>query len=281
VYSVCIAAALLASPASAEEALATNLGVEGVYYLRWKGPALEAAPVDDDAPLVLRIAAVTPDGDDSLYELRYIGSRAGKLDLRQSLRRVDGQPLTGMAPIMVSVKNILPDSHDGELADRSVSGVPRAWRYRLLLAAAVVIWIVPLAWLVIRRITRRRPAPAVAAEERPLTLADQLRPLVEAAMTGRLSTLQQARLERLLIAYWRQRLDLADCPINEAVARMRRHPPSAALLGKLDEWLHQPPRRQTVDVAEILRPYRDHAPLDLATTGGAVPDRELVEEASL
>ena len=63
----------------------------------------------------------------------------------------------------------------------------------------------------------------------------------------------------MLIAYWRERLDLAGCSIGEALARMRRHPPSAALLGKLDEWLHQRPGRHVVDVAEILRPYRDHA----------------------
>jgi len=52
------------------------------------------------------------------------------------------------------------------------------------------------------------------------------------------------------------------------------------LLGKLDEWLHQPPRRQTVDVAEILRPYRDQAALNEVVPDDAVLGRALVEEAS-
>jgi hypothetical protein len=258
-----------ASAAHAEEPLTTNLGVEGAYYLRWKGPALEAAPVDDDAPLVLRIADITSDGDSAIYELRYIGSRAGQHDLQKLLRRADGRPLTGMQPILVTVRNVLAENHDGELEDRSVAGIARAWRYRLLLAAAGILWAVPLVWLLARRITRRRTAPATTVAEQPATLADQLRPLVEAAVAGRLSTLEQARLERMLIAYWRQRLDLAGCPIEESLARMRRHAPSAALLGKLDEWLHQRPRQQSVNISEILRPYRDHAPLE----------REFVEEA--
>ena len=162
--------------------------MEGVYYLRWKGPALEAAPVDDDAPIVLRIAGVARDGDDSLYELRYIGSRAGRHDLRNSLRRVDGQPLAGMEPILVSVKNILPEDHDGELEDRAVAGVARAWHYRLDAgrggrALGRAAGVAPGA----ANRPPRRPAKR-DREAPPLTLADQLRPLVEAAVAGRLST---------------------------------------------------------------------------------------------
>ncbi len=261
--------------AHADEDLATNVGMEGVYYLRWQGPALEATPVDDDAPIVLRIANIARDGDISLYELRYIGSRAGRHDLRNSLRRVDGQPLSGMEPILVSVKNILPEDHDGELEDRAVGRVARAWHYRLILVAACVLWAVPPLWLLGRRIAGRSARQIPTAEALPLTLADQLRPLVEAAVAGRLSTLEQARLERILIAYWREQLDLAGCSIGEALARMRRHPPSAALLGKLDEWLHQRPGRHVVDVAEVLRPYGDHAPLD-----STVLEAVLLEEAT-
>jgi hypothetical protein len=269
-----IASCLFAtSSALAVEPVTTNLGVEGVYYFRWNGPALEAAPVDDDAAVVLRIAGVTREGDGAIYELRYIGSLAGRHDLQKLLRRVDGQPLADIDPIIVAISNVLPEDHDGELEDRSVAGVARAWRYRLLLAAAALLWAVPIVWLIVRRITRRRVLPAIILEESPLTLADQLRPLVEAAIDGRLSTLEQARLERMLIAYWRERLDLASCSIDEAVARMRQHPPSAALLGKLEEWLHQRPRGRMVDVSEILRPYRDHAPLDRNAL-----DRELVAE---
>ena len=253
----------------------TNIGAEGVYYLRWKGPALEATPVDDDAPIVLRIAGIARDGDVALYELRYIGSRAGRHDLRNSLRRIDGQPLAGMEPIIVTVKNILPEDHDGELEDRAVAGVARAWRYRLTLAAVGVLWAGPLLWLLGRRIALRRARQPEIIEEPPRTLADQLRPLIEAAIAGGLTTLQQARLERMLIAYWRERLDLAGCPIDEALARMRRRPPSAVLLEKLDEWLHQRPGRREIDVAEILRPYRDHAPLD-----STVLDSALVEEVT-
>ena len=65
----------------------------------------------------------------------------------------------------------------------------------------------------------------------------------------------------MLIAFWRERLDLAGLPMHEALARLRRHEPSADCLSSLDQWLHDRPGRHTVDVAAILRPYRDHAPL--------------------
>src|SRR6476660_4250259 len=68
----------------------TTIGVEGVRTLRHQGPALEAKPLDGRAPLVLRIAHVTEDGNAKIYDLRYVGVQPGSFDLRDFLRRVDG-----------------------------------------------------------------------------------------------------------------------------------------------------------------------------------------------
>jgi hypothetical protein len=249
--------------------IVTKIGIEGVYYLRASGPTLEAAPVEDDAPIVLRIASITPDaassvaksgGKASIYELRYIGTKAGQHDLRKSLLRIDGEPIKAMEPMMVTVESTLPSKHDGELEDRALSRVAMPWPYRATLAVVGLLWITGLVgYILLRRL--RRP---VLHEEMPLaepvTRGDELCQLVELAVAGRLSTEEQARLERMLIAFWRVRLDLENCPIDEALARMRCHGRTAVLLEQLDVWLHRRPGGQPSNVQEILRPYRNHVP---------------------
>jgi len=254
----CLVALVTASAFGQDQpALETTVGMEGLYYLRTRGPALVARPVDDKAPVVLRIADVAQDGGSAIYELRYAGMVPGVHDLRDFLERVDGQRLTGLEPILVAVHKALPDNHDGQLVELAVPGLARAWMYRLGLAAVGVLWLLPMAWIVVKRLARRRsaPKPMRAAEE---TLADQLQPLIEAAVAGQLTTEDQARLELLLIAYWREQLDLSGCSALEALARMRGHPDCGALLAQLERWLHEPPGRHRVDVGAILLPYRDH-----------------------
>ncbi len=237
--------------------------MEGVYYLRHHGSAVEALPVDDNSPVVLRIAEAVDDGGATICEIRYIGVKPGRYDLRDYLRRADGEPLAGIEPIPVSIRSVLPANHNGQLDELPRLPLPRAWPYRLSLAVAGGLWLVPVAWLTVRRIARRRGRPKALPAGEP-TLADQLRPLVEAAVLGRLSTAEQARLERLLIAYWRTRLDLAGCSVAEALVRLRENPESAAPMAELEQWLHCRPGSCRVDVATVLEPYRDHPPIDPA-----------------
>ena len=136
-----------------------------------------------------------------------------------------------------------------------------AMRASVLRDLGIVLARMPLAWLLIRRWTRPRPPPQVAESGRP-TLGDQLRPLVEAAVVGRLTSAEKARLERLLIAHWRRQLDLNGCPATEALRQMRGHSQAGELLRELDKWLHRPPGTAQVDVAGILEPYRAAAPID-------------------
>ncbi len=238
----------------------TNVGVEGTYYARYTGPALEAKPVDESAPIVLRIADLTEDQGSTIYELRYVGNRPGSYDLGDYLARVDGEPITGLGPLTVAVEGLLPEDHDGALEKHSRPRAAPGWRYRWLLGVAGALWLVPLVWVAIRRWTRREKKPQRLPTAEP-TLADQLRPLVEEALAGSLSPAGQARLEMLLIAHWRRRLDLTGCSISEALQRMRQHRESGELLRHLERWLHEPPGTP-VDVASILEPYRYCAAVD-------------------
>ena len=165
---------------------------------------------------------------------------------------------------------MLPADHDGQLQE--LAGLPRPefWSYRSLLIVVVSTWMVAGVWMLLRRVGRRsRPRDTV---EREPTLGDLLYPLVEAAAEGSLSAAQQARLEMLLIGYWRDELDLRGCSSWQALKQMKQHAEAGALLAHLQRWLHQPPGREAIDVAEIVAPYRSTSARDVRP--------QLVEETS-
>jgi hypothetical protein len=179
----------------------------------------------------------------------------GRYDLRTNLVRLDGSTLTNLPPLPVEVAPLLPDSHDGLLVEAPRSPLGRLGGYRALLTAAAIVWavlLVPLVW------RRRRTVAAEAAPAAEPTLADRLRPLVEEAAAGRLSSDGQARLERMLLNYWRDRLGLGALDMAEGLRRLRQHPEAGALLRALEGWLHRPPGAAgAIDVAQVLEPYRN------------------------
>jgi hypothetical protein len=70
----------------------------------------------------------------------------------------------------------------------------------------------------------------------------------------------QARLENLLLGYWRQRLDLEALDPSAAMASLREHPEAGALLRALEDWLHRPPGTARVDLDAVLAPYAQVSP---------------------
>jgi hypothetical protein len=240
--------------ARSAEKVDTTVGLEGVYLLRYAG-ALEARPAAERAPLVLRVAEVGRDpGGANRYELRYVAAVPGTYDLREYLVRVDGRPLEDAPPARVSVGELLPAEHPGDLERVPTPAVRHPWRYRLLVVVGAVVWLIPLAWRIARGLARRKPVEAPAPPP-PRTLADQLRPLVERALAGELDPHGQAHLEQLLVAYWRQKLGLAGSP-EEILLKLREHGEAGALVQALERWLYHRPAPGAVDLAALLAPYR-------------------------
>jgi hypothetical protein len=222
-----------------------TVGIEGRVLYRARGPRLMAREATRFAPVNVRIAAVTPDSADGstvLYDLRFIGQREGRYDLRDALARVDGEALddASFPPAPVAVTALLPPEHDGELiAMQDVSGSP--WGgYRTVMIGVVALWaFVPMVWLVRRTIRRRGEARIEAAAPEP-TLADLLAPLVERARAGTLDTAGRAALERLVHAHWREALGLGAVPTREALARIRADAHAGQLIEAVERWLHAP-----------------------------------------
>jgi hypothetical protein len=238
--------------------------MEGVYYLRHSGAPLESKPFAENTPLVLRVGEATevPAAGKSaaarIYKLHYVGVRAGQYDLRDYLVRVDGSPPLDVEPIPVAVTELLPPDHAGDLEAAPPLPSTKAWSYRTLLYGAGLAWSLPLAWFILARLRRRSPPPPVQSVP-PLSIEAQLQALAEAASAGRLDPADQARLERLLIAWWRECLDLGKLPTTELLAELSRRPQTSELLCQLESWLYRPPGAAPVDVATLLAPYRQVA----------------------
>ncbi len=218
--------------------VSTTVGIEGIYHLLHNGPPLEARPMPDDSPILLRIANRRPEEDgQNSYELHFIAIHPGIYNLRDLLQYGVDRPARDLSPIWVRVLSLLPPDHQGDLSPiddplLNIPGTPTTWMIIL-----GVVWLVPLAvWIVRRR--GRQEEPETVEEAPAATLAEQLRPLVEAALAGTISRDQKARLEMLLLSHWRDSLDLGSFHHGEAIARMRKHAEAGELLTTVERWLH-------------------------------------------
>lgn len=237
------------------------------------GPELEARPIADrKSPLVVRVVATYKHGESFRYDLEYYGLEPGRFDLRDYLRPKDGAGAASAPSLPVEIVSTLPPGQSVP-ADLSVRPMPRLGGYRALLAAVGAVWLIGLIALLYGR--RRRRAAIIAAAA-PISLVDQLRPLVASAIQGNLSGAQQAELERLLLGYWRRRLGLEDSEPAAAIAHLRRHERAGELLRQVEAWLHQPGGAQRVDIAAVLEPYRELPAGDLSpsvsATAGTTPN---------
>lgn len=223
------------------------------------GPELEVAlPEGSRSPLSLRIVNVYPHGTAHRYDFAFYGLEAGKFDLRNYLKRKDGTSTAELPPLPVEFQTKLPP---GQVQPHLLThqAVPAVGGYRRTLIIGSVLWLVGLMVLLV---FRHRGSPRSAPRRtvsRPVTLADRLRPVVEEALAGRIDARQLADLERMLLAYWRQRLHLEEATADEAMAVMCNHEEAGVLVRVLESWLHDPERKVTVPLQELLAPYQ-HLP---------------------
>jgi hypothetical protein len=231
------------------------------------GSELEVKPlVDRRTPVVLRIITTEPVGDGYRYDFEYYGLEPGSFDLRAYLQRKDRSSTAGLPPMRVTVESVLPP---GKVKpnDLTLKGSPWLGGYRLLLIAGGVLWLLGLAAVLF---VGRRRRKKEAAQAKPRTLADHLRPLVEGAVNGRLVHAQLAELERSLILYWTRKLHLAACKPAAALPLLRGHHDAGPLLHQLETWLHRPGSKAKMDVDALLAPYRALPPDALEESARAV-----------
>ncbi|MCI0638857.1 MAG: hypothetical protein L0Y72_24155 [Gemmataceae bacterium] len=249
---------VLCSSAFAEDKRKSSVGLPArIDQIVLPGTELEVKKLDDrKLPVVLRIVNVFPHGTAHRYDLVYYGLDPGTFDLRDYLKRKDGSSMADLPALPVEIKAILPP---GQIEPNKLETQSGPWLggYRLMLIVGGVLWVGGLAAILL--VGRKRRAELARLASRPVTLADRLRPLVEEARTGTLSTAQRAELERLLLTFWQRRLGLEDAKPHEAFATLKKHPDAGPLIRQLEVWLHCPAPADSFDVGALLRPYADIA----------------------
>lgn len=262
---------VLALSTAASAQTTVKRGITGEMTFAYDGPELIAVLEQElSAPILLRLERSGADE----YTARFIGAVEGDYDLRSLIRHRRGTEPTDLPPLDVRVVSNLPDRFQTDLYDAADLRPTLASGYWRALAVLAVVWLAVPVVAIIRRLTR--PRPVEEHEEVPAepTLADQLRPLVVAASERDLSLSEQARLELLLVHFWRERI-APDAPdVAAAIGVIRHHPEAGELLGAVESWLHrpEPDAHDPARLDALLAPYRsasampERAPADMVVT---------------
>jgi hypothetical protein len=288
--AVAAVASVLATPVAAQAqseqaAQSTPRGLTGSIEFSYDGPLLRAKPEQAiTAPIVARLLLLDGRGlaaDASgprRYRIDYIGTVAGRHDLRALVETADGTPIDRVEAaaraldglLVVEIVSELPPGHGSDLFTSANEPPPLSGSYRLILGALACAWLaVPAIVLVRRRLNRPRPI-VVEPPPPPPTLADQLRPLVERALAEQATTDDLARLELLLVEAARRTAGIDATSTAAAIALLRSDPASRTLLEEVERWLHAP--RSSADgptrgdaIERLLAPWRNAAPIAIPT----------------
>lgn len=232
----------------------SQVGFPAVISQLWlPGPAIQVRPnADRSAPISLRIVDRFAHGDGFRYDLEFTGWEPGRFDLRNYFDFSPDSPPAPWPPILVDVYSGLPE---GQQQPASLSSRPPrvGGRYVALAVAAAGLWILGLFLILGWGQGQTRQVQRV---NRVQTLADRLRPIVERAARGELSSAEFAEVERLLLACWRRQLRLENLPPTQAIAAIKRDPQAGQLLTMLETWLHSPEPATPVDFSQLLAPYQ-------------------------
>jgi hypothetical protein len=194
-----------------------------------------------------------------------MGLEPGVYKLADYLVRPDGSRPDELAQFPLIVRSLLPEDHNGHLNPFSPNRFPFIGGYRVFLGVIGLGWAGGIAAIVISYRKKKVVAGPSEVAAAP-SLADLMRPLVEAAAAGELGTDGQAQLERLLMGYWREKLDLpVEMRMADAVARLKAHAQAGELLRALERWLHRPGGSSAAEINAVLEPYRAVAALGPGT----------------
>ncbi len=224
------------------------------------GGKLQAKPLQDrHQAFVLRVIAVYPHGTDNRYDLEFYALEPGEYNLAEYLTRTDANSTEAIPTLSVRVDATLPA---GQIAPSKLatSPLPALGGYKAFWFVGALLWLGGLYALL--NVGRKRLVPEEAVVAEHASLADRLRPLVQSARDGTLAAEQRAALERVLIAYWCQRLHLSDVAPGKVMSKLREHAEAGPLVRSLEEWLHCPDPPKSVDIDMLLKPYAEVRDVD-------------------
>lgn len=248
--------ALCCLTASAEEKQPSrNLGIEGSAVFVLPRADYQVRSLDDSSEILLYMESVSPaDGGGYRVVVRYMGFEPGDYSLANYLTLPDGSRAEELTPFKLMVRSELPGDHNGQLEKMEPAPFPFMGGYRVFLGSLAVIWVAGIVWFI--RSSRKRNVVAVAVEmlTEP-SFAERIRPLVEAAAAGHISLDEQTLLERLLMGFWREKLEIAEPRMADAIGVLKKHPLAGEILRAMERWLHQAGNASPSEINRLLEPY--------------------------
>jgi len=233
-----------------------SIGIKGnlkTVILPYSG--IKAKPIDPKDKVVVRIVGLWPDAAGGRYELEYFGLEKGEYNLAEYLVVPEGADPSSLPKIPVKVTSVVPEGRL-LLDDLKPTKLPDFGYYWVSHYSAYAVWFVGLV-LILFWGWKPRTKSVSPRQQKPPTWAQTLRPLFSAAQSGSLTAQQQAELERMLIAFWRDRLDLSGIPASVAMEKLAEDSQAGPSVKKLEQWIHSPAdRRPNEDIEALLVPYQ-------------------------
>ncbi|MES2659344.1 MAG: hypothetical protein V4689_12060 [Verrucomicrobiota bacterium] len=207
---------------------------------------------DSKPPLSVRILEVKPAKDGGRYDFEIQGLDPGHYNLADFLDAPEG---TVIPEIPLEITATLPPGlvrpHEigqGEL--------PELGGYRRMMIILGSLWAAGLVAILFWK--KKMTTNGEDGKAAPPTLSERLRPLVDQAAKGNLSSDDRAKLERLVFGHWRERRpEIAALSPAEAMAKLRTDSEASPLILALERWLHS--RESTAseaDIGKLLAPYK-------------------------
>lgn len=221
-------------------------------------PGSELVPDPTAGPnagfMVIRIDGVYPHGDGFRYDLTWSAEKPGTFNLTDSLRRRDGTATDNLPAIPVTVSSSLAPDRFIPNPLRPVGG---GWigGYRTLMGLLGFLW---LAGLVAFFWFRPKSPPPAPVENTSHTRLQQIREQLEAVIQSeQLAPSDKARLELLVVAFWREHRQLGQLSPSALLNALRSDPDSGPLLRQLERWLYDRPQRtDAAELADLLLPLQ-------------------------
>ena len=258
VWSVCALMILFSwilgvTAVSADDKRDPTVGAEGrIEQVILPGTELKGKPLNSNSPLVVRIVEAFPHGDSFRYDIQFHGLEPGHYDLRKYMERKDGSATDELPELKVQIKSLLPP---GQIEPNAVreGWLPRLGGYRVLAILAATFWFIVLLGLIF---LGHKKKDEVVESEKVVTLADLLKPRLTEAAENRMKPAQFAELERMLFAFWRRKLNLESDTADQAMTKIKSDDEAGPLMKQLEQWMHNPARDESVDLAQLLAPYQ-------------------------
>lgn len=225
-----------------------TIGVEGRQVVTIPGPRLTAIPYTHGDALAVRIADMEPIRDGFRYDLRYMAYGPGRHDLREYLLDERQQPASGLPEMPVTVVALLPKEESGKLLETPPTPIDLHTNYRWGMGLLWSLWgllLLPLFFY------GRKPRSRVVVSPPP-SVPERLRSLLEHAAHSDLTVEQQTDIEKLLLAFWAERLQLPKERLIETLDELRKHPTAGEHVSRVERWLHRRDGRSNGSIAREL-----------------------------